>query len=143
MKKIPISMLCIRRNLGSRKSQKAVKIQEHTYKASTIKEPAKENPEAAKKLLPFMVALTDHEQFTDVTKDCSKARRNFLFAAAPWSTLSFLREGNVSNSTCKELPVCLQRWPVQKLLLLLIITMCSYFFSYVEYFQKFLNEKFV
>lgn len=84
-------MLCIRRNLGSRKSQKAVKIQEHTYKPSTIKEPAKENPEAAKKLFPFMVALTDHEQFTDVTKDCSKARRNFLFAAAPWSTLSFLR----------------------------------------------------
>lgn len=44
------------RNLGSRKSQKPVKIRAHTYKPCTIKEPTKKTPKAAKSRheFPFM-----------------------------------------------------------------------------------------
>lgn len=56
LRKIPISLLCIRRKQQKSGLQKepVKKIQEHTYKACTIKEPAKENPKAATHEFPFM-----------------------------------------------------------------------------------------
>lgn len=118
IKKIPISMFCIRRKLQKCGLQEEPEGSENPPKNPV---PSKSLPRKTlqhKQHTPISLCgqqlLIDHQQFIDITKDCSKGRGNFSFAAAPWSTLSFLSQGNVSNSSCKELPLCLQRWPVQK-----------------------------
>lgn len=121
MKKIHISVFCFRRNQqksGLREEPEASKNPgthlQTLYHQRACQGKPRSSKEQTRISLRGQQLLIITSNLLVLPRIAPKSGGISHLQLLPGALLSFLREGNVSISTCKELLLCLQRWSVQK-----------------------------